>query len=225
MAAGGALYALFQVDAVPAVLAPLFGSPAVYGTVAVAAGLTWAAVADRPGDGVTADSAAGGLGGTGTILLVVALAAAAVTTPGGTPGAVGRSLAILAGAIVLAGTVWAGLGWLDRGRATGLVGLLTLFGQALDGVSTAVGHDVLGFGEQTPLSRLLIETGAGLPAPAVVGDAWLFVLVKLLVAAVVVVLFEDYVREDPVEGYPLLGLVAAVGLGPGAHNVVLFAIA
>lgn len=35
----------------------------------------------------------------------------------------------------------------------------------------------------------------------------------------------DYVREEPTEGYLLLGLVAAVGLGPGVHNLVLFSIA
>ena len=109
-------------------------------------------------------------------------------------------------------------------EATGAVGLLAVFGHALDGVSTAVGYDLLGFGEQTPLSRLIIEVGAGLPAPAILGDAWLFVVVKLLVGAAVVVAFDGYVREDPAEGYPLLGLVAAVGLGPGAHNVVLFAV-
>jgi uncharacterized membrane protein len=134
-------------------------------------------------------------------------------------------VAILAGAAVATAAVLGVLRWLDRGRATGLVGLLAVFGHALDGVSTAVGYDHLGFGEQTPLSRVLIEVGADLPAPALLGDAWLFVLVKLLVAAAVVVLFDDYVREDPGEGFPILGFVAAVGLGPGVHNVVLFAIA
>ena len=179
MAAGGALYALFQAGAVPAPVAPLFGSPAVYATVGAAAGLAWAAVADRPADGWTAGAPAV-LAAAGVGLLLVALA--------------------------------------------GAVGLLAVFGHALDGVSTAVGYDLLGFGEQTPLSRLIIEVGAGLPAPAVLGDAWLFVLVKLLVGAAVVVAFDGYVRETPTEGYPLLGLVAAVGLGPGAHNVVLFAV-
>ena len=71
----------------------------------------------------------------------------------------------------------------------------------------------------------MLFRSAGLPAPAVLGDAWLFIIVKLLVAGAVVALFDEYVREDPTEGYPLLGLVAAVGLGPGVHNVVLFAIA
>ncbi len=225
MAAGGALYALFQVDAVPAAAAPLFGSPAVYGTVAVAAGLTWAAVADRPGERWRSGTAPGVLAGLGTAVLLVALAAAAAVAPGGGPAAVGRSVAILAGAVVATALVWGGLRRLDVGRATGAVGVVAVFGHALDGLSTAVGYDVLGYGEQTPLSRVIIEFGAGLPAPAVVGDAWLFVLVKLLVGAAVVALFDDYVREEPAEGFPVLGLVAAVGLGPGAHNVVLFAIA
>ncbi|PSP47586.1 DUF63 domain-containing protein [Halobacteriales archaeon QH_7_69_31] len=225
MAAGGALYALFQVEAVPGAVAQLVGSPAVYGTVAVAAGLTGAAVAERPADAWTPRSAPGILAGTGTAVLSGALATAAVTAPSLGSAAVARSVAILAAAALATAGVWAGVRRLDRGRATGLVGLLAVFGHALDGVSTAVGYDLLGFGEQTPLSRVLIEAGAALPAPAAVGDAWLFVLVKLLVAAVVVGLFDDYVREEPAEAYLLLGLVAAVGLGPGVHNVVLFAIA
>jgi uncharacterized membrane protein len=41
----------------------------------------------------------------------------------------------------------------------------------------------------------------------------------------VVLLLTDYVEEAPREGVLLLGLVAAVGLGPGAHNLVLFTVA
>jgi uncharacterized membrane protein len=225
MAAGGTLYALFQAGAVPAPIAPLFGSPAVYVTVGVLAGLVWAAVSERPGGTWAPSSAPGVLAATGSALLLVALVASVVAVPGPDAGAVGRSAAILAGSLLATGAVWAGLGALETGRATGAVGVLAVLGHALDGVSTAVGYDVLGFGEQTPLSRLVIEFGAGLPAPAVLGDAWLFVVVKLLLAAVVVALFDDYVREEPTEGYPLLGLVTAVGLGPGAHNLVLFAVA
>ena len=171
----------------------------MYGTVAVAAGLTWAVVADRPADAWAPRSAPGSLGLIGTAVLSGALAVAAVTAPGGGSGAVTRSVAIIAAAALATAGVWAGVRRLDRGRATGLVGLLAVFGHALDGLSTAVGYDVLGFGEQTPLSRVIIEAGAALPAPAAVGDAWLFVLVKLLVAAVVVALFDDYVREEPAE--------------------------
>ena len=224
MAAGGGLYALFQAGAIPAAVAPLFGSPAVYATVGVLAGLAWAAVADRPGEGWSADSAPGILAGLGTALFVATLAAAAVSARDGPPK-VGLSAAIVAGSLLAAAGVWAALIRLEAGRATGAVGAVAVFGHALDGVSTAVGYDLLEFGEQTPLSRVIIEFGAELPAPVVLGDAWLFIVVKLLVAGGVVALFDEYVREDPTEGYPLLGLVAAVGLGPGAHNVVLFAIA
>jgi uncharacterized membrane protein len=58
----------------------------------------------------------------------------------------------------------------------------------------------------------------------VVGEGWVFLLVKLAVATLVVWLFAEYVRDRPAEGYLLLGLVAAVGLGPAAHNLLLFAI-
>jgi uncharacterized membrane protein len=49
--------------------------------------------------------------------------------------------------------------------------------------------------------------------------------VKLGLAAGVVVLLSEYVAEEPRQGTLLLGLVAAVGLGPGAHNLVLFTVA
>jgi uncharacterized membrane protein len=40
----------------------------------------------------------------------------------------------------------------------------------------------------------------------------------------VLVVLADYVEEDPRWGLLLVGVVTAVGLGPGAHNLVLFAI-
>jgi len=67
-----------------------------------------------------------------------------------------------------------------------------------------------------------MEFAAHLPTEPYLGVGWLFVLVKVALVAVVVVLLADYVREVPGEGYLLLGLVAAVGLGPGVHNVLLF---
>jgi len=46
--------------------------------------------------------------------------------------------------------------------------------------------------------------------------------VKILVAAAVVVLMDDYLNEEPVEASLLLALVAAVGIGPATNNIVLF---
>jgi uncharacterized membrane protein len=229
MAAGGALYALFQVDAFPPPVAPLFGSPAVYVTVGLLAGAVWAAAADLPAEGWRPDTTPGLLVSTGGGLLVAVLLAAALAGVGtgtGTAGDVSPLLPalILVAAVGLAAGVWVGLRWLREVSAVGTVGPVVVFGHALDGVSTAVGYGLLGFGEQTPLSRVVIEAGAALPTAEFVGAGWLFVAVKLALAAAVLVLFEPYVREEPTEGYLLLAVVAAVGLGPGAHNLLLFAI-
>jgi uncharacterized membrane protein len=85
--------------------------------------------------------------------------------------------------------------------------------------------DLLGFGERTPVSQAVLDVAASLPTAETFGVGWLFVLVKLAIAEVVVFLFADFVREDPTEGFLLLGAVAAVGLGPGVHNLLLFMVA
>lgn len=228
MAGGGALYAIYQLGTFPPGAAPLFSSPAVYLTTGILAGMVWAATAGCPPDGWTPTTTPGLLAITGTAVLLSALTAgyaSAVNSGGDVSG--GIAVGILFAAVVLTVAVWFVL-FRTRGRAveaTGSVGLLAVFGHALDGVSTAVGYDLLGFGEQTPLSRIIIETAGALPTAELIGAGWLFVLVKLGLAAVVVAAFEEYVREEPTEGYLFLGLITAVGLGPGAHNVVLFALA
>lgn len=228
MAGGGALYALYQNGVVPPGAAPLFSSPAVYLTTGILLGIVWAITADCSPDGWDPTSTPGLLAITGSAVLLSALTAgyASTVNSGGDVNG-GIAVGILVGAVVLTVGVWFVL-FRVRGRAveaTGSVGLLVVFAHALDGVSTAVGYDLLGFGEQTPLSRIIIEAAGALPTAELIGAGWLFVLVKLVLAAGVVAVFEDYVREEPAEGYLFLGLIAAVGLGPGAHNVVLFALA
>ena len=225
IAGGGALYALYQVGLPPEPIAPFFGSPAVYVSVGIVAGAVLAAVADRPGDTWDVNGAPALVAGSGGALLGVALVAAAigvVTGGGGTVPLV--SAGILVASVGVSALAWAVLRRLRGPSPTKTVGLLAVFGHTLDGISTAVGYDFLGFGEQTPLSRLIIEAGGALPTAELIGSAWLFTLVKIALGLVVVVLFEEYVRADPAEGYLLLGLVVAVGLGPGFHNLVLFAL-
>jgi uncharacterized membrane protein len=225
MAAGGALYALYQADVVPAVVAPLFSSPAVYVTVFVVAGLLWAAVGDRPSESWEPTGAPALLAGAGTVVLLATLVFAAVRS---TPGAVGTtpqgSGAILLVSLIVAAVAWGVVTRFADVAATGAIGVIVVFGHTLDGISTAVGYDRLEFGEQTPLSRILLEAGETLPAPELLGAGWLFVLVKVALGTAIVVLFEEYVRDEPTQGYLLLGLIAGVGLGPGFHNLVLFAI-
>jgi uncharacterized membrane protein len=217
---GAALHVLYVVEALPATVRPLAGTPSVYLTVALAAGVAWLAI-DRGDEGRTARrlGVVGGL----TVLPAVGTALAV---------GVGRgslALAPVAGIVIVAAVVtvaaWALLRRIRPGvSVTGRVGLLALAAHALDGVSTGVGVDLLGFGERTPLSRLVIEFAAGLPTAPLIGSGWLFVLVKLAVAGTVVVALAETVRETPTEGRLLLGFVAAVGLGPGVHNLLLFAV-
>jgi uncharacterized membrane protein len=223
MVAGGAGYALFQVGGVPAPVAPLFGSPAVYLSTFVLGGLVWAALR---ASGVQTDSWS--FPSVPSLLLVSGIAVA-LAVAGLAFLSAGQLRPLLPGlglvvAVVLGLAVWAGVRRVRPvTRVAGAAGFVLVFGHVLDGVSTAVGTDLLGFGEQTPLSRLLIEAGAAL-TPGI-GGGWLFVLVKTALAAVVLVVLADYLEEDPRWGSLLVGLTAAVGLGPGAHNLVLFTIA
>jgi uncharacterized membrane protein len=217
---GSALHALYVVEWVPEVVAPLLGTPAVYLTTFVPAGILWLAALRTDRDPEQPLAVAG---------LLVALAVVGYALALGAENGGLRLFWPVVGlfvAVFLAVALWAGTRrtYPEVAAATGVAGALVLFGHALDAVSTAVGVDLLGFGERTPVSRAVLDVAASLPTADLLGVGWLFVLVKLAIAEVVVVLFAEFVREDPTEGYLLLGLVAAVGLGPGAHNLILFII-
>lgn len=219
--AGSCVHVLYVVDALPALLRPLGGTPAVYLTVAVVGGVAWLAADAGFADGTVPRA----LGVAGITAFVAPCAAGIAVGLGRGTFAPFWSAVALAVSLVVGAAAW----WLLRRVApgvevTGAVGALAVIGHALDGVSTAVGTTQLGFGERTPVSRILLEVG-GLPSVPVLGDGWLFLLVKLVVATAVVWLFAAYVRETPAEGFLLLGFVAAMGLGPAAHNLLLFSVA
>jgi uncharacterized membrane protein len=228
MVAGAVGYVLFQIEAVPPGVRPLFGSPAVYLSTFVFAGAVWAATAADGWEstGLGLRSTPGALAVTGGLAAGAALGyAVEVGTRDGAIAAFWPTVSVVVAVAVTAlawGVLWLVFPIVDE---TGKAGPLVVFAHALDGVSTAVGGDVLGFGEQTPLSRAVLEFAASLPTEPLLGSGWLFIVVKVVVASAVLYLLADGVRERPREGYVLLAGVAAVGLGPGAHNVVLFAVA
>ena len=210
---GAALHVLYRGGRAPAPMEPLLGTPSVYLTTFVLAGLVWLGAGDR---------APAFLAGSGAIVFlgVVGLVFAA------RPVNLGLPLVGLFVSIVLAVIVWLGLRRLRPAVAiTGWVGPLVLVAHSIDGVSTAIGVDVLGFGERTPASRLVLDLAGLLPTADLIGVGWLFVLVKLAVATLVVWLFAEYVREDPQHGRLLLAFIAALGLGPGVHNLLLYTVA
>jgi uncharacterized membrane protein len=219
MLAGAWLHVLQVVGAAPDLVDPLLGTPAAYLTTAILAGAVWLAV-----DSLGIDTE-GGFAAGGTVLALVAL------TVGlrwgfseGVFAPVWPAVAAVLG-VVLGLGVWVGSRRLYPGIAdAGAAGALAVTAHSLDGISTAIGIDVLGATERTPLSRAIIEFGATLPTADLLGSAWLFVLVKLALGAGVTALLAESVREAPRQGRLLLAFVAAVGLGPGAHNLLLFTI-
>lgn len=218
MVLGSAVHVLYVSRGLPDVIRPLGGTPAVYVAVGTLAVGTW----------MLADAALGeaavprALAASGGVLALAAVVAVGVAAPSLSP--------VVPAAAVVVATVLAAVAWVvftravPAVRATGPLGAFVVFAHALDGVSTAAGVDVLGFGERTPLSRLIIEFAAGLPTEPTLGAGWLFVLVKLGVASLVVWLFVDFLEEEPTRARLLLGFVAAVGLGPAVHNLLLFTI-
>ncbi|MFB6111077.1 MAG: DUF63 family protein [Halobacteriaceae archaeon] len=213
MVAGGTLYVAYQLSLLPSVVAPFFGSPAVYVTSFLGAGLVWlgALLVGRSPPPVLAIS------GTAAAVppTIVAVRHAESLQP--TLPLVGT---VAAG--VVAGLLWWLLrAWEPQVEVLGWAGTLTVFAHALDAFTTAVGVVHLGFGERTPLSRFLLEAVSSAPIP-LLGSAWLFVAVKLLLGLAVAWLLAPTVRTRPREGYLILAVVIAVGLGPGAHNALLF---
>ena len=225
MVTGSVLHVLYQQEAFPPILKPLFGTGAVYVTTAIVAGLVWIVSIFLTAMRRNA-SVARQLGTIGTgVAVTFAMFSLFV---GVQNGSVDLFWPVIGG--VLAGVV-AALAWLllgltitEAAAVTGTSGALVVFAHSLDGVSTAIGVDVLGADERTPASQVILDLAGRLPVADIVGVGWLFVLVKVSLALLVVWLFEEYVRESPRQARLLLAFVAAVGLGPGVHNLLLFAV-
>ncbi|MFB6077514.1 MAG: DUF63 family protein [Halarchaeum sp.] len=137
---------------------------------------------------------------------------------------------------VVAAAVTAGDYWLMTRYApgvfagTGFAGVLVVFGHAVDGASNVLGLDFgaeLGYVDLTPkhpANRLVIDLAHRfLPESLlqVTGDAWPFLVVKLVAATLVVALFDEQLYEESPR-YTVLMLVAilAVGLGPGTRDML-----
>lgn len=213
--AGGTLYVVYETGGAPAALAPLFSSPIVYLTTGSLAGLVWLA-ADR-----TTATNVPVLATSGVLLTTIGIAVAVSTGETFSPGIPALSLVA---ASLLAGILWWILrAWEPNVEVLGWAGTVLVFGHSLDGLTTVAGVVHLGFGERSPLARILIDTGGWISLP-LLGEAWLFVLAKVILAAAVAWLLAPSARERPREGFLLVAFVTAVGLGPGFYNALLFTV-
>lgn len=221
---GSSLHVLYVLDAISGVTRPLFGTPTVYLTTFAVAGGCWAGLT-AIGVGQKAERRIavrlGGIG-TGVALVLVTFVGLIGLRSGGLDLA--TTLIVAVATVVIWIVAWFGLSltYTTAVAKTGIVGSLVVLGHVLDGVTTAIGVDLLGVGERSPLPRLIMEQAGRLPWSDVVGVGWAFVGVKVVLAVVIVALMADYVEESPAEGRLLLAGLAAVGLGPGVHNLLLF---
>jgi len=226
MVAGGAFHALYQVGLIADPLEPFFGAPAVYVTTFVLAAAVWlpSVIRAQALDDVSRIARNVGVAG---LLLVLALTAVAYSFA---VGRVDSNVALtwvplgFLGAVVLTAPCYylLAIGWTGAVDRASWGGPLVVYAHALDALSTAIGVDVIGTGERTPIPRRIMDFAETLPTYPYVGKGWLFAVVKLVLALGIVVLLSDLVDESPTEGNVLLAFVAAVGMGPAANNLYLF---
>ncbi|AFO59384.1 MULTISPECIES: DUF63 family protein [Natrinema] len=222
---GATLHVLYKLAAFPPSIEPLFTAPMVYAVTAIVAGAVWiVAVFLHVGGLQRTIPRFVGIAGT-AFFTVFATGALLLSLETGTIAPFWPVIGVVAAGIVTA-VVWLMVSlWVtDIAATTGATGVLVVFGHALDGVTTAIGYDVLTAGEDVPLSLLILEAGEALPTATYIGAGWLFVLVKVVLAVVILGLFREYVEDRPQQARTVLALVAAVGLGPAVHNTLLFAV-
>lgn len=229
MAVGASAHALYQIDPAagvyPDVVEPLFGAPAVYVTTFVATGGVWAVLSFLSNVNPSENTVARDLGAIGTIALLGLGVFAGQQDAFVAARPLWSAIGIVIAVPVTVG-VYFGMAYLttDVVASARLVGGLVIFAHALDGITTAIGMDVIGTTERSPLPRAIMDLAGSLPIAETVGVGWLFVVVKLAIAIAMVYAFAEYLEAEPVRGNLVFALIIALGLGPAVNNLVLFAL-
>lgn len=223
---GGAFHAFYQIDAYPAWAAPIFSAPSVYLTTFVVMGTVWlgATFIGRIWDNPESTDKYLGGAGLGFAVVLVAFVFWQSLAFGG-PQFVWPTIAFLLSGMITVG-VYIVLGYVQTEAVSevGVAGAIVVFGHVLDGISTAIGIDVLGTTERSPIPAMIMDVAGRLPTADLIGTGWLFVVVKILVAALVVALFADFADEHPRQGFVTLAFIAGLGFGPASNNLLLFII-
>jgi len=229
MAIGGMAHGFYQIPQPPGLypewVGPLFGAPAVYVTTYVVVATVWLLLILLGTAIGKLDRVVTYLGATGVGVLIVFLGA--MVWQGIGPGlsftplwptvAFLISLALTAVIYFLVSLRWTGVV-----ARTGIAGAVVLFAHTFDGVITMIGKDVLEGGERTPIPAMIMDVAGSLPTAPYLGSGWLFLLVKVLLATLVIITFAEYIEERPARGHLLLVIITAVGAGPAVNNFVLF---
>ncbi|SEO24941.1 Uncharacterized membrane protein [Halorientalis persicus] len=142
-------------------------------------------------------------------------------------------LSVVAIATLLAAAIYLGVERLkpEINAGTGLIGLVVLWGHAIDGVANVVAADWLGalgvdavYNPKHPANAFIISTAETILPTSLLtalGSSWPFLLVKLVVALAVVWIFDrEIFEESPRYALLLLTAIVAVGLGPGTRDMI-----
>ncbi len=141
-------------------------------------------------------------------------------------------LTVLVLASVITGVVYVATNrWWPRVNAgTGFMGAVVIWAHSIDGVANVLASDwtwvfgLSGYGSKHPIDRILsgiVTSVQPAELTAMVGDSWLFLVVKVVVALFIVSLFDDrFIEESPRYSVMLLGAVVAIGLGPGTRDMI-----
>lgn len=232
MVAGAVLHVFYrlgeilQVQIYPPGIAPLFATPAVYLVTFVVMGVVWVVSAMIVPGKRLRQKVPQYLGATG---LGMAIPLVALIFWQGLDPEVAPMEPIwpafgLIISLVLTAVVYFGIGtWrtyiVARAR---YVGALVIFAHMFDGVTTAIGVDVLGAGERSQVPQLIMDVAADLPTADLLGEGWLFVVFKVLLASAIVAYFSADLTDHESQTNLLFAFVVALGFGPAIHNFFLF---
>ncbi len=118
---------------------------------------------------------------------------------------------------------------------TGLMGLVVLWGHAIDGIANVLANDwsqLWNLGTYTakhPFNRFIIDATTAVQsgseiAGVYVGTGWPFFFIKLVVPVLILSVFDrEFFEESPRFAIMLLGAIVAVGLGPGTRDMIRLA--
>jgi uncharacterized membrane protein len=117
---------------------------------------------------------------------------------------------------------------------TKYMGLVVLWAHAVDGVANVIASDwtpvfgLAAYGSKHPIDRILSGITRSIQGPeltALVGDSWMFLVVKIAVPVAILAIFErEFIRDSPRYAILLLTAIVAVGLGPGTRDMIRVAL-
>lgn len=228
---GSLLHVIYQMDValggslLPAPVDVLFSAPSVYLTTFIFLALVWVFSAMIASSADQSRRIAVRVGGTGAFALALVAAFAGWTAIQNFQVAPILPIFGLVASMGIAFVLYILIGlWRAYIIANaGYVGGLVLFAHIFDGITTAIGIELLDAAERSTAPQAILDVAADLPTADTLPDVWLFVAVKITLAIAIVVLFHSYVEEHPSEGHLFLAGIIAVGLGPATHNFLLFA--